>query len=151
MKIARDEAAKGHQRFVVVSADADFAAVADIGTLEIIARPRQRLGKRLKERAQHVHRLPEPTTAQATPKKLKVTNLATEAATNTTDRDRPTGPQAGLGDRPALIRWRQSAPHVAAAGLGLWVAGMCVGSGMAVGSIPTRRLLHGRRRQYFRR
>ncbi|MEV0408998.1 hypothetical protein [Actinoallomurus sp. NPDC050550] len=67
LKIARDEAAKGHQRFVVVSADADFAVVADLGTLEIIARQGQRLGKRLKEQAEHVHRLPKTTTAQATP------------------------------------------------------------------------------------
>jgi hypothetical protein len=65
LRIAREEAAKGYHRFVVVSADADFAQVADLGTLEIVVRHEQQVSKQLRKRAAKVHRLPRPTTIRA--------------------------------------------------------------------------------------
>lgn len=146
LKRAQEAADNGYHRFVVVSADADFAAVADLGTLEIIAREGQRLGGRLEKRAAHVRRLPRSATAtlkSTAPKKTATRAPGTSAIPAP---DRHAGPLPARTGEPAPITWRPSAGQLAAAGLGLWAAGVCVGSGVAVGSVLTRRLLHARRR-----
>ncbi|MFC5828084.1 NYN domain-containing protein [Nonomuraea insulae] len=144
LDLAREEAAKGHRRFVVVSADADFAAVADLGTLEVVVRQNQKISQRLQRRATRVHRL--PGTAGQTPRArvtLAVPRQARTMAAGPVDRVQhpaaleAAGPPSGNGGvrRSAVI-------HAAMAGLGVWAAGVCFGAGVSVGAVLVRRLTH---------
>lgn len=127
LKLARKEADKGRRRFVIVSGDADFAPLADLGSLEVIARHEQKIGSRLRRRASRIHRLPGPDSAACRAPASAVWSAEPAAE------QRP-------GDVQRLPIPRTPG-QVAVAGLALWAAGTCFGAGMATGAWVARRVL----------
>lgn len=143
VKLARTEAAKGRRRFVVASADADFAAVADLGTLEVIIRPEQKINKRLSSRAAKIHRLPQPSRLPPIPSASSSMAASTATAAELGEQTHPSQESAGEQSSQTL-HCQLSARQLAEAGVALWLGGVCFGVGVTVGSVLTRRLLqHG--------
>lgn len=157
---ARRLAASGCSKFLVASHDRAFAALADLGTLEIIAWQTPKLADVLTSRATQVHLLPRPrlsaapaaasaarpaapAKAAAKQKTTAAQTTAAKASPAAAARPAPVSPAPpAQAPPPAFPALRIRPVHVAAAAVGVTAAGLIFGAGSVLGAAAAVRLLH---------
>lgn len=129
IKEARHRAEDGCRRFIVAFSDNRFAALADLGTLEIILWKAQKSATKYTSRAAKVHRVARPDTAAVPP----ATSAASPGYAETAARIPPARPvPATESALPATPARRIRPAHVAAAAAGVTAVGLLFGAGGAL-------------------
>lgn len=146
---ARRRAGNGCRRFIVASSDNRFAALADLGTLEIILWKAQKSATKYTRRAAKVHRVARPDTAAAPPATAAASPRNAETAARTTPaktapaKTAPARPVPAAEPAPPATPARRIRPaHVAVAAAGVTAAGILFGAGSVLGAAAAVRLLH---------
>lgn len=141
---ARHRAEDGCRRFVVASSDNRFAALADLGTLEIILWKAQKSAPKYTSRAEKVHRVARPDSAAAPPATSPASPRNAETAARIPPaKTPPARPVPAIEPPlPATPARRIRPAHVAAAAAGVTAAGLLFGAGSALGAVAALRLLH---------
>ena len=151
---ARRLAEDGCRRFLVASSDNRFAALADLGTLEIILWKAQKSATKYTSRAKKVHRVARPDTAAARPATAAASPRNAGTAARTTPakaapaktapaKTAPARPVTAAEPAPLATPARRIRPaHVAAAAAGVTAAGILFGAGSVLGAMAALRLLH---------